>query len=130
MGNALMISIFSVAIFAIGIAILIHVIQSTRHRYYMIPAGRHLVSVDENLINNYLNSYWKELLPKVNVPNRIALKNNRIFVIADLPYFSGEEQKILLNKIDKDVSNILRKVLGYDREFSLQISFHESNKSS
>jgi hypothetical protein len=86
--------------------------------------------VDENLINNYLHSYWKELLPKTNVPNRIALKNNRIFVIADLPYFSREEQKILLNKIDKDVSNILSKILGYDREFSLQISFHESNKSS
>jgi hypothetical protein len=109
---------------------LIYVIQSTKHRYYMIPAGRHMTSVDENLIGNYINNYWKELFPKIPVPNHVSLKGNKLFVIADLPYFPAPEQKIMLNKIDKDISGILNKILGYDREFSLQISFNESVKSS
>lgn len=127
--NSLLISIFSMGLFAIGIAIVIFVIQSTRHRYYRIPAGRHLTTVDEGLIEGYMNSYWRELFPKLDIPSHVTLKNNRIFVTADLPYFPSEEQKTLLGKIDTDVSNILSKIFGYNREFSLQISFRSSEAS-
>lgn len=127
--NILIISIFSMALFAIGIAIIVNVIQSARHTSYEFTAGRHLVSVDENLIANYLNSYWKEFFPNTNIPNHVTLKNNKIHIIADLPHFPSEEQKDLLTKIDNDISNILSKIFGYKKEFSLQISFNEPSKS-
>ncbi len=128
--NALIISIFSMAIFAIGIAIVVNVIQNARHSYYQVTAGRHLVSVDEDLIEKYINSYWIEFFPNVNIPNHVTLKNNKIYIVADLPYYPSAEQKTLLAKIDKDISNILSKIFGYKREFSLQISFNEPSKSS
>jgi hypothetical protein len=127
--NALFISIFSLALFAIGIAIVISVIQSTRHRYYKIQAGRNLATVDESLIEGYINSYWRDFFPKLTIPSRVTLKNNKIFITADLPHFPSEEQKNLIEKIDRDVSNILSKIFGYNREFSLEISFNETSKS-
>ena len=128
--NAVMISIFSLGLLAIGMAVLIHVFQSTKHHYYKIECGRHLASVDEGLIHDYLNSYWNELFPKFGVPTKVTLKNNKISINADLPYYPIEGQKTLLGKVDKDISKILAKIFGYNREFSLQIRFNELNETN
>ncbi len=124
--NTLFISLFSLSILLIGVGIIVQVILSTRHQHYKILGGKNLATVDEDVLQGYLDSYWKELFPKKGVPNRVYLKNNRIYISADLPYFPSEEQKTLLTKVDKDISKVLGTIFGYNQEFSLQISFNEA----
>ena len=124
--NAIFVTIFSLGLFLIGIAIVVQVILSTRHQHYKIVGGRHLASVDEHVLQGYLDVYWKQLFPKKGVPNQAQWKNNRIFISAELPYFPSEEQKSLLTKIDTDIGRMLENAFGYKKEFSLQISFNEA----
>ncbi len=124
--NALAISVFGLVSVIVGGAILANIILSAKHRHYRIRGGANAVVVDEAVIQKYLDNYWQQLFPDFDVPSKVMLKNNCIHVFAHFPGLSLSEQKSLLERIDRDLTQAFAKMLGYQREFYLSASFRES----
>lgn len=119
----LAISLFGFAFFITGFAIFMNILLSTQRRYYRINSSRTTTTVDEAVIQEYLNTYWKQLFPENDIPCHLQLKNNKIHIAVDLPYLPIQEQKSLLERIRIDLIEIFSKVLGYREEFFLSASF-------
>jgi len=123
--NSIVISLFGFAFLIVGTAIVINIILGTKRRYYHVKSGQNAVSVDENLIKGYLETYFHDLFPGQEIPSHLVIKQNKIHVMADLPTIPMEEQKDILEKIEKDLGEVFTTVLGYRNEFYLNISFLE-----
>lgn len=121
--DALAISLFGFVFIVIGLAIVVNILQSTRRSYYHIRANDSSIAVDEAIIEQYLKTYWQQAFPGRDIPCRVALRNNKIRITADLPHYPLSEQKQLLEKIKDDLSNIFADTLGYRDEFNISISF-------
>jgi hypothetical protein len=107
----------------IGIAILANIKLNIKKNYYHIKAGSHLTELDEKIFEQYLDTYWKELFPKLEVPSRAEIKKNKLYISAELPSIPLNEQKTLLQQIEKDLNEILIKYLGYHQEYIISINF-------
>lgn len=121
--DSLAIFLFGFVFLAIGIAIVTQIILSARKNYYRLKSSPRAISVDEAVITNYINSYWKDLFPKTYIPSSLNLKKNKIHITADLPYIPQSEQKELLEKIKTDLDELLASLLGYRDIFYLSASF-------
>lgn len=128
--DSVFIFLFGLGLLIIGLAIATFVILSTRKRYYEIRSGENLVKIDEALFQDYLNIYWKQLFPKYEIPNRVALKKNKIYVTADLPYIPDSQQKALIERIERDLNDIFTRIIGYSHEYVISISFQEAPQSN
>ena len=128
--NSVALSLFGIVSLTIGSAVATNIILNARHRYYRIRSGANAITVDETLIQQYLDSYWAELFPDCDVPNRLILKNNRIHMIVNLPYLPLAEQKPLLERVEGELSERFTNVLGYNKEFFLTASFREQELPS
>lgn len=128
--GSLLIFLFGLGFLIIGTAIAVYVIFSSRKRYYEIRSGENLTMIDEALFQEYLNTYWKQLFPKYDIPNRVTLKKNKIQVTADLPSIPDSQQKALIERIERDLNDIFTRILGYTDDYVISISFQpESEKS-
>lgn len=121
--DSVFIFLFGLGFFFIGTAIVVNIIVSSRRRYYEVRSGSSLVKVDETLFQSYLNTYWKQMFPKNEIPNRVTLRKNKIHITADLPYIPLAQQKELLEKIEGDLNDIFNRILGHRHECLISISF-------
>lgn len=121
--NSLGVFLFGMGFFATGLGIAVKTIQAAKHWQYRIKSKSMHVAIDSSLIQNYLNTYWTELFPQHKIPNEISLKNNQIHISANLPHLPLTDQKILLQKIEKELGQLFGNILGYNREFYLSLSF-------
>lgn len=124
--NSIAIFLFGFCLIVIGMAMVINIVIGSRRRYYHIRSGKNLTSVNQALIEGYLNAYWKNMFPGYEVPNRLSLMNNSIHIAADLPYVAPSQQQVLLDRIKHELHDILNRVLGYRNEFRLNLSFQSS----
>jgi hypothetical protein len=127
--DSLTISLFGLGFLIIGLAIATNVILSMKRRHYYIRSDNRTVSVDETIIEEYLNSYWKQLFPDREIPCHLVLKKNVIYIHTDLPHLPNSQQKLLLDRIKTDLRNMFAKFLGYHREFHLYASFQSEMKN-
>lgn len=121
--NSIAISLFGFGFLLIGAVMLANLYLNTRHHYYNIRVGNRLVEVDEAIIHHYLNTYWNQLFPQQETPTRLRFKKNTIKIIADLPYSPESDRKELIERIQHDIQDIFKRILGYSHEFMLSISF-------
>lgn len=121
--DSLAISLFGFAFFIIGLAMFINILLNMKRRHYRISSLNATTTVDEAVIQEYLNTYWKQLFPENDIPCHLYLKKNIIHIAVDLPYLPIQEQKPLLERIRQDLIGIFAKVLGYKEEFFLSASF-------
>jgi hypothetical protein len=107
---------------------IINFILGTKRHYYEFKVGPHSVEVDEELINEYLNTYFKELFPTQEVPCRLTIKQNRLHITADLPYVPASQRSLLLEKVKHDLYDIFCSQLGYQSDYYLSTSFQPEKK--
>jgi len=126
--DSLAISLFGFAFIIIGLAIIIDILLNTRRSYYRVKSDDSSILVDENVIQQSLSIYWKELFPDQDIPNRMVLKNNRIHITVDLPYQPPAAQRSLVDRIKNDLKRQFAEQLGYHEEFVLSASFQAPPK--
>ncbi len=121
--HSVAISLFGLSFIAIGIAVVMNILLSSKTSYYQFIVGKNHVYVDEAIIQSYLREYWKEIFSGQEIPNRITLKGNKINVVVDLPYVEPQQQTQLLDKIQRELTEIFDDMLGYRQQFHLSVSF-------
>ena len=113
-------------LFAIGVAVVMNILLGSKTSYYQFTVGKNHVYVDEAVIQSYLREYWKELFVGQEIPNRITLKGNKINVVVDLPYVDPEQQTPLIDKIQRELTELFGDLLGYRQQFHLSLSFQSA----
>jgi hypothetical protein len=126
--HSIAISLFGFTFIAIGIAVAFQILLATRLSYYQFTVGNDKVEVSEEVILKYLNGYWHSLFEGQEIPCNVSLKNNKIHVTADIPFVALPQQEDLLEKIQKELSELFFDFLGYRQEFHLEIGFHPEKK--
>lgn len=117
------ISLFGIAFLAIGLSALVNIYLNSKRCYYYVKSKDASVVVDEGLLYQYLNIYWKQMFPKTEIPCQVFVRNNKIHISVDLPYLPTAEQKPLLERIKQDLESSFKKNLGYQDEFYLTATF-------
>lgn len=126
--DSMNLAFFGFGFILIGLSIVINIALSARHHYYQVKSGPYSVQVDEAIIQDYLDSYWRQLFPRSEVPNRFMIKRNKIHITADLPYVPPSEQKALLKQSSDELAQLLESFLGYRKPVSLSASFQPEPK--
>lgn len=124
------ISLFGFGFVAIGVGIIVSIIQYDRKRSYVIHSGHHSALVNETIAQHYLDSYWQQLFPKVQIPCRIQIKKKQIKIFAELPYVPVEEQQSLVTHIQAELDDILKRILGFREESVLHINFQSKKNAA
>jgi hypothetical protein len=127
--DALITTLFGIGLFLIGLSIFVYAIFIAKHRYIHLQTGHRSVTLDEGVIQSYLENYWTEQFPKHFVPTHLTVKKHSIQIVANLPYLPQTEQKTFLEKVKRDFNNLFGQTLGYSHDVQLFASF-DSPKST
>lgn len=128
--NSIAISLFGFVFVIVGMTLLINLSSITKRRYYYVRSGHRAIIVDEAILHHYLESYWKQLFPRHDVPHHLVIKKNKIRIVADLPYAHPDERKPILDRIQDELQDILTRVLGYSQELVLAVNFQTRQKDN
>lgn len=121
--NPILLTLFGCTLLSIGILSIFYVVQNLRRRYYTLKKDQLVTDVSEQVIRGYLDSYFHALFPYVEIPCRVTLKKKQALVVADLPYVEPKNQKELLLRIEKELSDIFHDIIGYRNELVISVSF-------
>ncbi len=120
------IGVVGAIVFLVGVLLLVSHLTMNRRRYYQLRMGDRPVTVDNAVVEVYLQQYWENMFTGQEVSSQVTIHKDRIEVSADLPAVPFSEQKALLERIEQELVELFEKVLGYRREFLLSVSFQES----
>lgn len=119
--------LFGLAFFVVGLSIVIYSFAWIKKRYDHIQIKKGSVLVDEALVQQYLQAYWKEHF-KVPISSTVTIKKNSIQIIADFPSLPILEQKSFLERLQKDFVVLFDKTLGTSYDVELLASFGNEKK--
>lgn len=86
-------------------------------------SGKRPIIIDEEILQQYLDAYWKRRFPNKEVPHQLRLKRETIRIIADLPKTPKDQQKELLNDVQDELQDLFFKMLGYSHELLFALRF-------
>lgn len=128
LNNNLLLSLFGFFFFIMGVGLFFQIAYGFKRKYTTISQGESKVDISEEVFHDYLSIYFNELFPYTEIPCQISLKKRKARVTADLPYVPQDEQKAMLKKIETDLSDIFRELIGYRQALLLSISFAPTEK--
>jgi hypothetical protein len=124
-----LVSISGLALFLVGIILLSTFMADYRRTYFHIWMGNHQISVDETLIQRYVDLYWQEQFPQGRSACEVAIHGNCLSIQASLPCRDDlPEQK--LRQIESDLSELLKAQIGYEGEYHIAFSFEDEEALS
>jgi len=102
----------------IGFLLLIGFYSMQRGKYLRVEMKDRKMQVDIGVVKDYVASYWKTLYPDQDTHTEVWIyPDQKIELSFQIPNLPFEEQQVVLEKIEKDLGDLLAKKLGYDREF-------------
>lgn len=126
--NSIAIFLFGMAFLTIGVCMVVNIILHAKKHYYEFTVGEHPVRIEEDLIQKYLQTYFQNLFPAKEVPCHLSIKQNRLYITADLPPVPSSQRDIIIEKIQQDLKKLFSEHLGYHSEYYLSASFQADPK--
>lgn len=121
--NTLILSLFGLGFALTGLSIVIYTILNTRRRYAYLKTGKYTVALDEILLEKYLETYWKEKFPHHSILYTLTIHKHSLQIEANLPFLPESEQRLLLEKMNQDFTDLFGRVLGYPYDVHVIASF-------
>lgn len=97
---------------------------SIMHRgvYYRIKMGGNEALVDPAVVHRYLQKYWNEAFPDRDFTVEARFSHDqKLEMFVEMPLLSPESQQMVMEKAEVELKQILKKRLGYGREFYLSV---------
>lgn len=118
---------FGAGCLLIGLSILIYTFFSTRQSYVDIRTGELAVTLNENVVQHYVDAYWKDVFPTYPITSSIEIKKKAIYINANLPSLTPKEKNAFLEQVQKDLGDIFGRILGYPHEVFLTATVAKSS---
>ena len=121
--NAKLLTVFGSGLILLGIFLIVRAYRMAgAHTIEILINGRSVL-LEENLVRQYLERYWKEHFPDDQIPMRLKIKKNAIRISARLPFMPSSEQQPFLDQVQTDLQDIFSRLLGYNGEIRLIAEF-------
>ncbi|MBI3211132.1 MAG: hypothetical protein HYZ47_00375 [Simkania negevensis] len=92
-----------------------------RKSYLELRMGTSKAMIEKPIVREYVGKYWQELFPGKKIPFDVRIhRKNRLEIIATFP--DEEEGEELLQRVEKELSLLLKERLGYDKLFYLTLT--------
>ncbi len=115
-------SLFGGILALFGVLLLIAFSWMHRGTYYTVAMGQDSVDVDPAVIKGYASDYLKTLFPDRDLPLEVIVKRRqKIELHVQLPSLEMEEQEVVLEQIERELSLLFEKHLGYFKKFSFHV---------
>lgn len=126
LGETQSIMLFGYAILLLGVLLLTGFYAMYRRPYLQLEMEPKVigseVTLELGLLRDYVEKYWKELFPENNLTTDIVIHaNQEIELVAEMPDVPPLEHTVLLEKIEKELGELLAKNLGYNKDFLLTV---------
>ena len=128
LSNTVLLTLFGFAFLTLGLGVIFQMIHGLKRKYVTIKTDGPKTKLSEEVFEDYLKLYFEEIFPKTEVPCRVTLKRKKAKVMADLPFVAESEQEPLIRKIEEDLSDIFRELVGWRHELLFAVSFAPGNK--
>ena len=124
--HTLILSLFGLGGILIGLSLITYATFNSGRHFAFVKIGSRSIAIDENLVEQYLQNYWKKNFPSTSIPFYFSIKKNSIQVVTDLPFLADNTaQDHCLEKIQKDFSQLFGDTLGYPNEVHFIAHFQE-----
>ena len=103
----------------LGVILLIGFYFMNRHSYYQLEMKhKHIAAVEVDLLRKLIAIYWKKAFPEKDLSTDVLLhQGKKIEVVVEVPSMSIDEQQQLLEKVEKEIGELLEGQVGYGGEF-------------
>lgn len=128
--NWIVFSLMNLSLVVIGLSVLALLFSGIQRKTFHIRFGKKGLSIHRDVVQNYLETYWKRIFPHHEVPFRFVIKRQIIQIYADLPYTPENQQEVLMEKIQQDCNEIFFNVIGYQNDIDLSLSFPEEEPTA
>lgn len=125
-----MMSFLGIGFLAVGAAIIVYIVLSSKKRHYYLTKGVHSVAVEQKVINQYIEMLLRGLFPEQDVAHQLIIRKNKILITADLPYVPLKDQESFNERINEEIGKILSDKIGYSKQFNLCLSYSSDKKES
>lgn len=115
-------SLIGYLILSCGFLLLIGFYSMHRGTYYRVNMGQKETWIDPAVIRSYVKEYWRKIFPDYDLSVQIGMsKEQKIEMYVELPPISEEKQLAALELAEKDLAEIFKKQLRYDKGFLLSV---------
>jgi hypothetical protein len=122
--KSMILFVMGVALLIIGLAMIAYVRLSTGQRTFYVRHAPHPVEVKLDTVSGYLNTYFKEMFPGMEIPHEVILHRNKIRLYVDFPYIIKEEQEPLTDRLYEELAGVLDEKLGCTYPLELSVSYN------
>jgi hypothetical protein len=121
---------FGISLLLVGVAIIGQIYLASQRKYLTIKTGDNPVYASDAVVRDSLQAYWENLFPEQEIPCRVDIKKNRIFLYVDLPYYPKEKRPELLKKVEAELAVLLQDLFAYSKSLNLKISFDREHQTT
>ncbi|MCB1134801.1 MAG: hypothetical protein KDK78_00925 [Chlamydiia bacterium] len=121
------VSLLGLGLFAIGILLLSAFLSDYRKTYVHLDMGRLQVSIDETLIQRYVERFWNEEMPNYPAHCDVRVQDDILSISADLATREEDFPKHSLDEIDTKLSELLKQTCGYSGRYHLAMRFEDGD---
>lgn len=117
--------ILGIGLLLFGLLLILLSVGLYRTQYYQVQMGfpGHSAQVDLDVVRSLVGRYWQNHFPMMKPNVDVLLRDDTTLeLFADLPSLPSGEHKLLLQKIEADLSRQLARHLGYRKPFFLTIN--------
>ena len=123
--HPLLFSLAGFIILGIGIGFILRSKVQAKQKFVMLRIGNRSISMTPDVVEYYLNRYWKEKFPQLTVLNQLAVDQDIIKIESQIPFIPKNERPQLLKESQFELQDLFQSVLGYTQEVHLAIHFEE-----
>jgi hypothetical protein len=120
--SSLSFSLVGLLILGCGILLMLGFYTMNRGVYIAMTLGKGQCLIDSALVRGYLEDFWKKKFPGQDLSVEVCVsKDQKLELFVEMPSFSVEEPEAFLAKVEKELCQILKSNLGYERDFQLSL---------
>lgn len=110
-------AIVGLGLFAASFLLLVGFYSLNRGHFLRIAMGRHLVEIDAKVIRDTVEDCFKKEFPKLALQDLEVIWGRKLEISVSLG--AVEDEEALLQKVEENLSQLLRHRFGYKKPFAL-----------
>lgn len=109
---------------SLGTLFFIGLWRLNKKRYLQIKMQHNQTIIEEAIIKEYVQSYWKEMFPSIEPAFDIVIHPHQKLelITQNFPSLEEEQKESLFERVQSELGVLLARHLGYEKDFFLTIS--------
>lgn len=122
LNETLIFSLFGLGLTLMGVSLIMYTVIQLRRRYIPIRVGHQAITIDQTLVQQYIDHYWQQRLSGQQITSEVAIKKQAIYITTTIPS-SPELEPNFIEQTKQELIDLFGRLIGYPHEVFLTIDF-------